>query len=682
MRLSPRTPLGPWLVLCLLVLGGTKARAQAELTEPQALQALDVQTMPGAWQEAGPELAQTPPASLDINRASPDELLALPGATPAGIAALLRYRQQYGGFAELSELNAVPGLSTAEAQALAPYLLPPGPARAPIPLRQVWAGAARPWLLIRTQRQGPLGNAYTKPDFAPGSNYAGGPWGTLVRLRGNAPQRLSYGLVLEKDPGEAWQPAPGRPLRADYASATLVLRNRGAWKAIALADYQLAFGQGLAFGRSFLLGRGAEPVLTLAQPAGGILPYHALVEGRALRGAAFTRTLAPGLELHGFGSYKRVDARPIAWADSLATQLPDAVGPPRFTGLHRTRAELATRRNLPEWLGGTALQWAPRQGFGHLGLLMARQAYDAPLAGSPLPPGLAQTQNLASAWYRTRYRSLAAFGEATLRQGIPLGGVQVLQWMPTPHTALGLAARHLPAGIAGAYGQPYAQRLAGPAGEQGLLLAAQQRLGRWALAAYQDYYRPLQANPGQPFASPAAEWSLQATYAPRKTAEALLQLRARSQAAPMPAQADPSASIPAGQTLYGVAGLRYQPWPSWQLAGQLRTCHGAAGQGWALYQQVQVRYGPLRATLRAYAYSTAGFGSRLLFFEPGVLYQPRLVSAYGQGTRLMALLDATLPHWGNLYLKAAHTQPLSGPPTWELTLQARIWLSKGTQLSE
>ena len=671
MRLSLRLALGLGLAMA-----AGHARAQTELAEPEALQLLDVQTLPGAWQEAGPELAQPPPAALDLNRATPDELLALPGATPAGIAALLRYRRQYGGFAELSELNAVPGLATAEAQALAPYLkLAPRPAA--VPLRRLWGAAAKPWLLVRTQRQGPLEAPYTRPDFAPGSTYAGGPWGTLVRLRGNAPQRLSYGLVLEKDPGEAWQPAPGRPLRADYASATLVLRNRGAWRAIALGDYQLAFGQGLAFGRSFLLGRGAEPVLTLAQPSGGIMPYHALVEGRALRGAAFTRTLAPGLELHGFGSFKRVDARPVAFTDSLTLAQPDALGPPRYTGLHRTPAELRTRRTLPEWLGGAALQWAPGQSFGHVGLLVARQAYDAPLNATALPPGLAQTQNLASAWYRTRYRSLAAFGEATLRQGIPAGGVQVLQWMPTPQTSLGLAARHLPPGIAGAYGQPYGQSPASPAGEQGLLLAGQQRLGRWALAAYQDFFRPLQTTSASPFATPATEWSLQATYNPGKTTEALLQLRARGQAAPT--AANPAGALPTGQTLYGVAGLRFQPWPRWKLAGQLRTCHGAAGQGWALYQQAQVRFGPLRATLRAYAFSTTSFASRLLFFEPGVLYQPRLVGAYGQGTRLMALLDATLPRWGNLYLKAAHTQPLAGEATWELTLQARIWLAKAAQ---
>ena len=93
-----------------------------ELDESRALRLLDVQTVIAAWQEAGPELALPAAHSLDLNLVTADELMALPGATVRGVAAILAYRTQYGRFTELSELNAVDDLPTAEAAALVPFL--------------------------------------------------------------------------------------------------------------------------------------------------------------------------------------------------------------------------------------------------------------------------------------------------------------------------------------------------------------------------------------------------------------------------------------------------------------------------------------------------------------------------------------------------------------------------------
>lgn len=675
------------LVLGLVSLFGmvqlTLAQTE-ELDEPRALRLLDVQTVLAAWQEAGPELALPGLHRIDLNLATADELAALPGATPAGAAAILRYRAAYGRFSEVSELNAVEDLSTAEAAAFAPYLFVKE-ARSGFPkAAEVLGRGARPYLLLRGQMAWPRTEAYGRPDFAENrTSYAGDAWGVLARLRGSVPQRLSYGLVLEKDPGEALVPKPGT-VQVDYVSAHVLLRNQGRLKAVVLGDYQLAFGQGLAFGRSFVLGRGAEPVLTLAQTSPGILPYNAVVEGRALRGAAATYRLAPGWEATAFGSAKRVDAVPVQAPDSLAAAAADAVGPPRYTGLHRTEGELAARRALPEYLCGGALQWAPQQSFGHVGLVVARQVYGLPLTEEARRPGLSQAQSFGSVWYRTRVAGVALYGEASVREGAAPAYVQVVQWLPTPRTGLGLSLRHLPTGSTGGYGQPFAQSLPVAGGEQGLYLALTQKLGRaWQLAAYQDYYRPVSATSSDPVPTPQVEWALQSLFTPSKTSEALIQLRARR-------SLNPDARVtPEGNSLYatglglqGVAGARVQAAPWLTLAAQVRAS-SLPGQapaterqkGWAAYQQAQVRVGWVQATLRAYVYETDSYAARLIFYEPGVLYQPKALQAYGSGTRLMALLNLRLPGTGNLYLKLARTQPRVGEAATELTMQVRLWLN-------
>lgn len=655
-----------------------------ELDESRALRLLDVQTAIAAWQEAGPELAIPGLHRVDINLATADELAALPGATPAGAAAILRYRSAYGRFSEVSELNAVEDLSTAEAAALAPFLFVQEPKQGLPKAAEALGRAARPYLLLRGQTAWPRTAAYGRPDFAENrTSYAGDAWGVLARLRGSLPQRLSYGLVLEKDPGEALVPKPGT-VQVDYVSAHVLLRNQGRLKALVLGDYQLALGQGLAFGRSFVLGRGAEPVLTLAQTSPGILPYNAVVEGRALRGAAATYRLTPGWEATAFGSAKRVDAMPVQAPDSLAAASADAVGPPRYTGLHRTEGELAARRALPEYLGGVSVQWAPQQSFGHVGLVAARQVYGRALTQEARRPGLAQAQSFGSVWYRTRVRGVALYGEVSVREGMAPAYVQIVQWLPTPRTGLGLSLRHLPSGSAGGYGQPFAQSLPVAGGEQGIYLALTQKLGRfWQMAAYQDYYRPVSATPSDPLPTPQVEWALQSLFTPSKTNEALIQLRARRSLNPDIGVASESASLyPTGLGLQGVTGARVQAAPWLTLAAQLRAS-SLAGQapaterqkGWAAYQQAQIRVGWVQATLRAYVYETDSYAARLVFYEPGVLYQPKALQAYGSGTRLMALLNLRLPGAGNLYLKLARTQPRVGEASTELTMQVRFWLN-------
>ncbi len=69
---------------------------------------------------AGEGSLAAPP--LDLNSATENDLLALPGVGPARAKAILAYRREQGSFAEVSDLERVPGISRALAARLAPLL--------------------------------------------------------------------------------------------------------------------------------------------------------------------------------------------------------------------------------------------------------------------------------------------------------------------------------------------------------------------------------------------------------------------------------------------------------------------------------------------------------------------------------------------------------------------------------
>ncbi len=69
---------------------------------------------------AAAQAAEPPP--LDLNRASAEELEALPGIGAVKAAAILAVREERGGFASLDELESVRGIGPKLAQKLRPLL--------------------------------------------------------------------------------------------------------------------------------------------------------------------------------------------------------------------------------------------------------------------------------------------------------------------------------------------------------------------------------------------------------------------------------------------------------------------------------------------------------------------------------------------------------------------------------
>lgn len=67
---------------------------------------------------AGPGVTSAPVGPVDVNRATPDELDALPGVGPATATAIVAERERNGPFVDVEDLDRVPGIGPAKIDAL------------------------------------------------------------------------------------------------------------------------------------------------------------------------------------------------------------------------------------------------------------------------------------------------------------------------------------------------------------------------------------------------------------------------------------------------------------------------------------------------------------------------------------------------------------------------------------
>jgi hypothetical protein len=249
---------------------------------------------------------------LNLNKASAEELRSLFVLSTNELNNLLQYRELFGSFLSIYELQAIPGFSTETIERLLPFISLSEGEGLGGNLLQRMLNADNRYIINRYDRTLETRRGYTPPDTLSGgrlsSRYRGSPDKIYTRFRANRPRDFSIGFTAEKDPGErfAWEPET-RTYGFDFWSYHLFLENKGKWKSIALGDYQIQFGQGLLLGAGFFVGKGAETITTIRRSHTGLRPYTSVLETGFFRGAAATYE-SGNWQLTGFYSGTRRDA--------------------------------------------------------------------------------------------------------------------------------------------------------------------------------------------------------------------------------------------------------------------------------------------------------------------------------------------------------------------------------------
>ncbi len=272
--------------------------------------------------------------SLDINKASIQELQRVPWISHSQAMSLVKYRDLNGKFMDIYELQVVPGWDLNTIKKFLP-LVKSFPNDITGDRRSVYEklhSLRNSYFIWRIQRLGEIAQGYRKQN-----GFRGSPWGIMGRLRVQKPNDFAWGFTFEKDPGEVsiWKE---NQRFFDFWSFHVMLENKGPVKRLIIGDFQGQWDQGLIYGRGFnLRHRGVTGGINMHR---GFYPHTAVTEHSFNRGVAAEMAWSK-FRLSFFLSKNQLDANNNGGAKEVLIRSLIT------SGLHRTSLEESKRGQLP-----------------------------------------------------------------------------------------------------------------------------------------------------------------------------------------------------------------------------------------------------------------------------------------------------------------------------------------------
>lgn len=353
------------------------------------------------------EMLQQP---LRLNRAEVDDLMSIPGVTPAMADAIVKYRNEVKPFESLGELLFVKGIGRKTLLEISPFLSVDRSFRGTTRFfmnPRYWLHGLRTEVLSHARMTLQPQDGSLRPDSAGG--YLGSPMQLYQRIYTTS-NHLSLNITQEKDAGE---PLTGLH-DVDYRSWHVAMKETGTLAILVAGDFTAKYGQGLLLSPGGTMGKSA---VLQRRPGRGdpvIRPWKSAREGGAFRGVAF----AAGRILQVSGFFSRRSHTAGMNADSTFRK-------PIQTGYHRTFSERARKNQLMQTVAGTHIRY--RDAVFEAGITGLYAAYGASVtAGTSGPPVFqrkGRTYSAASADIRLRLREWTLYGETGLSDDLHVSGL-------------------------------------------------------------------------------------------------------------------------------------------------------------------------------------------------------------------------------------------------------------------
>jgi len=418
------------------------------------------------------DLAANP---ININKTTPDKLLAVPGLNIRLARAIVQYRDSVKLYESINEVKEVRGIGNAALERIRPYVTLGSPGelqRQLITDLNYWTFDGEVEYLSRYQRTLQKQEGFRRPDS---TGFVGSPGKVYQRYRYRS-DHLSFAITQEKDSGEELS----SPTGFDYNSLHLSVNDVGKLQQLVIGDYSISSGQGMVLWNGGAFGKGRDVIGTANRNERGIRPYSSAQETDFYRGIA--ATYGDKFQISGYFSKRNKSASVISG---------DTVRSPSSSGFHRTVSELSRKNNLEETFYGGRVRY--RLPFGVVGATGYSVNYNRFIGqGNRLSSKFdfkGTSSSVLGADYRLFFKDLLFFGEGGRSQNGGWGLVSGLEYALTDNVELSLNYRNYQRDFQSIFGDGFGEVSGEPQNEKGIYIGLDYDVNEWlTLSAYLDQY--------------------------------------------------------------------------------------------------------------------------------------------------------------------------------------------------
>lgn len=575
---------------------------------------------------------------LKINLASTDDLMRLHLLSEVQINNLIVYREKTGTIYSLFELAAIDGFTPDILQKLEPFIS--------FEVLEGQSGKKRSStdLLMRSNR------SISSAGQSDQAKYEGSPERYYLRMK-HVSARIEYGLVAEKDPGEAFF-SQSNQQGFDYTSAFANFRLGQKKNRIFAGDYHVRFGQGLVAWQGFSMGKSTETTQVFRSDQ-GIKSYSGTDENQFFRGIA------------GQFNHRNFTFYPFFSRHKLDANIDTLDGKPYFgafqiSGYHRTGSEIAGENSLEQLVGGGHVTYSYNQ--WSLGMTAVYTRFDVDLDRSDepynqfLPEG---KDNLVTGLdWKGSLKKAFFFGEAAVSRNSGKALLAGVMMKPASNAELSLVYRNINKTYFSFFSNAFTES-SRINDEQGLYLGLKIfPAPRWILWAYADFFRHQWLKYTTSAPSSGTEFFTQVSYSPSRKTSLYLRFF----------QEEKEQRLIAGnlkyneQQLINRLRLNFTQDLNEQFSLKSRLefsfySKQVSEKGVLICQDVAFK--PLKKSFamngRLAYFMTDGYNSRLYAYENDLLYSFSVPALYGNGIRTYFNLQQKLSSKFTLWLKFAET---------------------------
>ncbi|MCX7697762.1 MAG: helix-hairpin-helix domain-containing protein [Bacteroidales bacterium] len=592
---------------------------------------------------------------INLNNTNYEELSRLGLLSDLQIGNLLLHIQKNGKLLSIYELQSIEGFDLPTIYRILPYIkIASEESKTSWSFRNV-SKFSKSVLISRYSLTLPLAVGYSREDS---SGYLGSPYKLFIRYHFSYFNLLSAGFTAEKDQGEELFRGSQKN-GFDFYSAHVFLRKIGPFMALALGDYTLEFGQGLAMWTGLSFGKTSDA--TYIKKAGrGILPFRSVNEFNFLRGFAMQMKLFRSVYLYGFGSIRMKDGS-ILQQDSLS-QEEFTITSLNESGLHNTYSSMNRKNNVQEkLLGGRMEVNLSRFKLGYTSyFLHFNKNFATPSDLYQMYDFTGNTQLMNSFDYSILLRNFNIFGEVAHDGSGQPAHLHGLMMAANYHYSVSVLYRNFPRDFHSFFGTPLSES-SKPNNERAWYIGQEIKFSRqWILNAYMDMFQFPWLRYLVDAPSEGTEILAQLNYLPNKKTQLSLRYKYEEKNKNVSQQYVKKPESDQRQWFRFHATYPISNAFIFKTRVEL-LLHKFATQplrtGFLGYQDVLLRKknSPLSLTLRIAFFDTYSYDERIYAYENDVLYSYTIPAYYYKGSRTYFIIKYTFKKHLDIWLRIAHT---------------------------